>query len=77
MKHSRCDKCNIKLQYLDNEKNNLTFLICPKCKKVFDDEKYITIKQREEQGYSRYERREEKWASYIHEHYIENSEDET
>jgi len=75
-----CPKCNKAImQYLDNEKNNLTFLICPKCcYRLTDDysELYITVAERIEQGYTRYERAEEQHAHYIREHYILNNEDE-
>lgn len=68
----KCEKCDKFLRYLDNEKNELTFLICPKCHTLFNDEKYITIEQRIQQGYLRYERTEESFAHYIRERYIEN-----
>ena len=42
----------------------------------FTDEKYVTVQQRIEQGYFRYERAEEKQAHDIREHFIENNEDE-
>lgn len=38
----KCLECDKFLQYIDNDKNNLAYLICPKCRKVFTDEKYIT-----------------------------------
>lgn len=38
-----CDKCGCYLQYLDNTKNNLAFLICSKCFTIYDDEKGISV----------------------------------
>ncbi len=57
-----CDKCNCHLNYLDNEYNDLSYLICPKCRNIFTDEKYITVEQRINQGYIRYERSSESQA---------------
>lgn len=72
----KCPNCDKFLQYLDNEKNDWTYLICPKCHKIFTDEKYVTINKRIEQGYLRYERAEELFAYEIRERFIENNEDE-
>lgn len=72
----RCQECNEPLQYLDNTKNNYTFLICPKCHERITDEWFVTVDERIQQGYERYERAEEKIAKDWHERYIVNNEDE-
>lgn len=72
----KCFKCDKFLRYLDNEINDLTYLICPKCHNIFKDEKYITVEQRINQGYLRYERAEESFAYDLRERFIENNEDE-
>lgn len=72
-----CNSCGkATMQYLDNEKNNYAFLICPKCFNIDDSELYVTVSERIQQGYSRYERANEKRALYEHEHFIVNNEDE-
>lgn len=50
------------LQYLDNEQNDYCYLICPKCHSIDSSDKYITVQQRIDEGYFRYERREESFA---------------
>ena len=70
----KCLECDKFLQYIDNDKNNLAYLICPKCRKVFTDEKYITVDTRIKQGYLRYERKEESFAYWIKENFIDNDE---
>ena len=70
----KCPDCGKTLMYLDNEKNDLTFLICPKCRTVFDDERYVTVDQRISQGYSRYERAEESIANWFWENFIKDDE---
>lgn len=72
----KCNRCNKFLQYLDNEFNDFTYLICPACRTRFTDEKYITVQELIDQGYIKYERAEEKKAHYIREHFILNNEDE-
>jgi len=67
----KCNNCNIFLKYLDNDKNDLTFLICPKCRTVLTDEKYVTVSERIEQGYFRYVKSEESIALWYREKFID------
>lgn len=59
----KCPNCGRTLQYLDNDKNDLTYLKCPNCD-YMDTKKdlYVTVQERIEQGYSRYVRAEERFA---------------
>ena len=72
----KCPNCNRTLQYLDNPNNNYAYLICPKCHHIFDDEKFVTVTQRIEQGYSEYVRADESMAYYYHELFYENDEED-
>ena len=67
-----CYKCNNRLQYLDNIKNNYCYLICPKCHMIDTSDEYITVQQRINEGYTRYVRMEESFAYYIKEKFIDN-----
>lgn len=67
-----CDKCNKFLQYLDNEQNGYCYLICPKCHSIDSSDKYVTVQQRINEGYFRYERREESFAYHLKEKFIDN-----
>lgn len=67
-----CNKCHKQLAYLDNEKNNYCFLICPRCHSIDDSERYVTVQERIKQGYQRYERAEEAFAQSFREKFLEN-----
>lgn len=68
----KCLNCNTYMQYLDNESNNYCYLICPKCHSIDSSQKYVTTQERIDEGYLRYERKEEKFAMYLKENFIDN-----
>lgn len=64
-----CPSCGKStMQYLDNEKNNYCFLICPKCRHVDSSDRYRTCQEREIEGYKRYTRAVENIVSWRIEH---------
>lgn len=64
----KCPNCVSTLQYLDNDKNDLTYLKCPKCDYIDTEyDLYVTVQERIEQCYSIYVRTEEKIAEHMYE----------
>lgn len=72
----KCPSCNMTLQYTINDRNDWTYLICPKCRENFTDERYVTISERISQGYKKYDNINDNIAYDLHERFILNNEDE-